>query len=99
MLALNRMIRAVTACCIRQRRTTPCGCLALLRPAVSAHNAIEFRIEPERSVSRCTENHGTNGPQMKRIGIDAWIQEQEERRRTGSACVDIRREPYEVPQE
>ena len=34
---------------------------------------------------------------MKEIGIDAWIQEQEERRETGFAYVDIRCQPYEVP--
>ncbi len=34
---------------------------------------------------------------MKSIGIDAWIAEQEERRKTGFAYVDIRCHPYEVP--
>jgi hypothetical protein len=34
---------------------------------------------------------------MKALGIDAWIQEQEERRKTGFAYVDIRCHPYEVP--
>ena len=34
---------------------------------------------------------------MKLIGIDAWIAEQEERRKTGFAYTDIRCHPYEVP--
>jgi len=38
-----------------------------------------------------------DGQRMKSIGIDAWIQEQEERRKTGFAYADIRVQPYEVP--
>jgi len=34
---------------------------------------------------------------MKQIGMDAWIAEQEQRRETGFAYVDIRCHPYEVP--
>jgi len=34
---------------------------------------------------------------MKEVGIDTWIQEQEKRKDTGFAYVDIRNEPYEVP--
>ncbi len=34
---------------------------------------------------------------MKAIGMDAWIAEQEERRKAGFAYVDIRCYPYEVP--
>jgi len=34
---------------------------------------------------------------MKDKGINTWIQEQEERRKTGFAYVDIRYYPYEVP--
>jgi hypothetical protein len=36
---------------------------------------------------------------MKEIGIDAWVQEQEERRKTGFAYVDIRNYQYDVPRE
>ena len=38
-----------------------------------------------------------DGGRMKEIGIDAWIQEQEERSRAGFSYVDIRCEPYELP--
>jgi len=39
----------------------------------------------------------SDGQRMKEKGIDTWIQEQEERRKTGFAYVDIRCYPYEVP--
>jgi len=38
-----------------------------------------------------------DGERMKEIGIEAWIDEQEERAKTGFAYVDIRCYPYEVP--
>jgi hypothetical protein len=37
-----------------------------------------------------------DGKRMKEIGMDAWIQEQEERRKTGFAYADIRSQPYEI---
>jgi hypothetical protein len=39
----------------------------------------------------------SDGQRMQEIGIEAWIEEQEERARTGFAYVDIRCNPYEVP--
>jgi hypothetical protein len=38
-----------------------------------------------------------DGKRMKDIGIDAWLEEQKERVKTGFAYVDIRCYPYEVP--
>ena len=38
-----------------------------------------------------------DGKRMKAVGIDAWIAEQEERRKAGFAYADIRCYPYEVP--
>ena len=38
-----------------------------------------------------------DGKRMKEIGVDAWIEEQEERAKTGFAYVDIRCHPYDVP--
>jgi hypothetical protein len=38
-----------------------------------------------------------DGQRMKDIGIDTWIKEQEERRKTGFAYCDIRVLPYQVP--
>lgn len=40
-----------------------------------------------------------DGKRMKEIGIETWVKEQEERRTTGFAYVDIRCYPYEVPDE
>jgi hypothetical protein len=37
-----------------------------------------------------------DGQRMKEVGLDAWIAEQEARKRTGFAYCDIRCEPYEI---
>lgn len=37
-----------------------------------------------------------DGERMKRIGLDAWIEEQEARKATGFAYCDIRCEPYDI---
>lgn len=38
-----------------------------------------------------------DGKRMVEIGLERWIEEQEARRATGFAYVDIRCQPYEVP--
>jgi hypothetical protein len=38
-----------------------------------------------------------DGARMKEKGLEAWIDEQEERRKTGFAYSDIRNQPYNVP--
>jgi hypothetical protein len=38
-----------------------------------------------------------DGDRLKALGIDQWIEEQESRRATGFAYVDIRCLPYEIP--
>ncbi len=38
-----------------------------------------------------------DGQRMKAKGVSAWVQEQEERRKTGFSYVDIRTPPYRVP--
>ena len=40
-----------------------------------------------------------DGERMKRIGIDAWIEEQEKRVKTGFVYADIRCYPYNVPED
>ena len=37
------------------------------------------------------------GARMTSIAMDAWIADQEERRKTGFAYVDIRCHPYDIP--
>ena len=38
-----------------------------------------------------------DGKKMKEIGMEKWIQEQEERSKTGFAYADIRYYPYDIP--
>jgi hypothetical protein len=38
-----------------------------------------------------------DGKRMKEKGLDTWIEDQEERRKTGFAYSDIRNHPYSVP--
>jgi hypothetical protein len=38
-----------------------------------------------------------DGKRMKEMGLEKWIEEQEERKATGFAYVDIRCHPYDVP--
>lgn len=40
-----------------------------------------------------------DGERMKRIGIDAWVEEQEKRVKTGFVYADIRCYPYTVPED
>ncbi|MBN1423579.1 DUF3795 domain-containing protein [Candidatus Fermentibacteria bacterium] len=39
-----------------------------------------------------------DGARMKELGLDAWIAEQEERKKTGFAYADIRVHPYDIPE-
>lgn len=41
----------------------------------------------------------SDAKRMKEIGLEAWIAEQEERRKTGFCYVDIRCHPYTVPED
>lgn len=57
---------------------------------------------PCRMISGLANGYVTmlaDGRRIKEIGIDAWIQEQEEREKTGFAYCDIRVQPYDVPSE
>ena len=38
-----------------------------------------------------------DGVRMRELGVEKWVEEQEERAKTGFAYVDIRCHPYEVP--
>lgn len=40
-----------------------------------------------------------DGERMRKLGMEAWLQEQEERAKTGFAYADIRCHPYNVPAE
>jgi hypothetical protein len=55
------------------------------------------------SIRKCAPEKGIevgpfcDGERMKEVGLDKWIEEQEKRKATGFAYVDIRNEPYDVP--
>lgn len=57
---------------------------------------------PCRRIHAIAEGYPTllsESKRIKKIGIDAWIEEQKQRAETGFAYVDIRCHPYEVPQD
>ena len=57
---------------------------------------------PCRRVLGIAEGYPTllaDGQRIKKIGLEAWVQEQEERAKTGFAYVDIRCYPYGVPED
>ena len=57
---------------------------------------------PCKRVLRIAKGYPTliaDGKRRQEVGIEAWIQEQEERAKTGFAYVDIRCYPYDVPEE
>jgi hypothetical protein len=41
----------------------------------------------------------SDGKRIKEIGLDKWLAEQKQRAATGFVYADIRREPYEVPED
>jgi hypothetical protein len=59
----------------------------------------EFPCKRVLGISKGYPTLISDGKRMKEIGLDAWIQEQEERAKTGFAYVDIRCHPYEIPKE
>jgi hypothetical protein len=63
---------------------------------------VECEEYPCRRINAIAEGYPTllsEGKRIKKIGVDAWIEEQEQRAKTGFAYVDIRCYPYEVPQD
>jgi hypothetical protein len=63
---------------------------------------VECDEYPCRRIHAIAEGYPTllsEGKRIQKIGIDAWIKEQEERVKTGFAYVDIRCYPYEVPKD
>ena len=63
---------------------------------------VECEEYPCRRVQGIAKSFPTliaDGNRMQEIGIEAWLEEQEERAKTGFAYVDIRCHPYEVPED
>lgn len=59
----------------------------------------EFPCERIQAIAKGYPTLIADGTRMKEIGVEAWIQEQEERANTGFAYADIRCHPYDVPAE
>jgi hypothetical protein len=57
----------------------------------------EFPCEQIHALGRGYPTLISDGRRMKEVGLEAWIEEQDERAKTGFAYCDIRCEPYEVP--
>ncbi len=63
-------------------------------------SVFRVRIIPVIDIDNIAKGYPTllsDGKRIKDIGIDAWIEEQEVRAKSGFAYVDIRCYPYEVP--
>jgi hypothetical protein len=59
----------------------------------------EYPCDRILSIARGYPTMLADAQRMKEKGVDSWIQEQEERVKTGFAYVDIRYQPYSVPDE
>ena len=57
----------------------------------------EYPCERIRGLAKGYVTMLADGQRMREIGLDRWIQEQEDRKATGFAYADIRCHPYEVP--
>jgi len=58
-----------------------------------------FPCEHIRTIGKGYPTLIADGVRMREIGLEAWIEEQTERAKTGFAYCDIRCEPYAVPGE
>jgi hypothetical protein len=98
---LNKLAEMESECSCRSRKCGP--------PFCSIRNCVQKKgIDPcpfceeypchrIESLAKGYPTLVADARRMKEKGIDTWIQEQEERRKTGFAYVDIRCYPYSVP--
>lgn len=98
---LNDLAESESRCSCRAGQCGPPFCGIRKCAAKKGVDACPFCDEyPCRKILGIAKGYVTmlaDGQRMKTIGIDAWIQEQEERRKTGVAYADIRILPYEIP--
>ena len=59
----------------------------------------EYPCEKVAGIAKGYVTMLADGKRMKEIGLDMWIKEQEKRKVTGFAYVDIRCEPFDVPED
>lgn len=98
---LNRLAESEPQCNCREGKCGPPFCAirkcAQQRGIDACPFCSDYPCERIQGIAKGYVTMLADAKRMKEIGIDAWIQEQEERRKTGFAYVDIRCQPYEVP--
>jgi len=100
-LFLNRLIDSESQCNCRVGKCGPPFC-GIRNCAQSKGIQVcpfcnEYPCERILSLAKGYPTLLADARRMQEKGIDLWIQEQEERRKTGFAYVDIRYYPYSVP--
>ncbi|UCD22530.1 MAG: DUF3795 domain-containing protein [Chloroflexota bacterium] len=100
---LNSLIESRTVSSCREGNCGPPFCaIRKCAQGKSIDICVSCEDYPCKRVLGIAEGYPTllaDGKRMKKIGIEAWIDEQEQRAKTGFAYVDIRCYPYGVPDE
>lgn len=98
---LNRLAEMESECSCRSGKCGPPFCSIRKCVQEKGIDACPFCDEyPCHRVLGLAEGYVAmlaDGKRMKEKGLDVWIEEQEERRKTGFAYSDIRNYPYSVP--
>jgi hypothetical protein len=98
---LNRLAEMESDCSCRSGKCGPPFCAIRKCVLGKGLDACPFCDEyPCSRVLGIAQGYVTmlaDGKRMKEKGLDVWIEEQEERRKTGFAYADIRNYPYSVP--
>jgi hypothetical protein len=99
---LNRLVDSESKCSCREGKCGPqfCGIrkCAQTKGIEICPFCNEYPCDRILGVAKGYPTMLADAQRMKEKGIDSWIQEQEERRKTGFAYVDIRYYPYSVPE-
>ena len=98
---LNKLAEMGPGCSCRSGKCGPPFCVIRKCVQEKGIDACPFCDEyPCNRVLGIAQGYVTmlaDGKRMKEKGLDVWIEEQEERRKTGFAYADIRNYPYSVP--
>jgi len=98
---LNYLVESKVTCSCREGTCGPPFCT--IRKCAQERNidiCISCEDYPCERINGIAKGYPTliaDGKRVKDIGIEAWIEEQEQRAKTGFAYADIRCYPYEVP--
>jgi len=96
---LERVVESETRCgCRKDTCGPPCGIKKCARESgvETCPFCAKYPCERILGIAKGYPTMLADAKRMKDKGIDVWVQEQEERRKTGFAYVDIRCYPYEV---